>query len=97
MRFVSDRAAHLVRPSIGTRLRRTGGAAVAMAFAFQNFAWAVCADGTNFPAGGYVIGTPPVQTAKNFNAPGFTEAASRPRGIRLGRYLHFGAIIAARS
>jgi hypothetical protein len=45
---------------------------VALVFAVQNVAWAVCADGTTFPAGGYKVGTAPVTTANNFDAQGFT-------------------------
>jgi hypothetical protein len=34
--------------------------ATAFTFLCQNFAWAVCADGSTFPAGGFVVGQPPV-------------------------------------
>ena len=33
--------------------------ATALTFLCQNFAWAVCADGTTFPPGGFVLGRPP--------------------------------------
>jgi hypothetical protein len=35
----------------GQRIRRVAAVAVASTFLTQNFAWAVCADGTTFPAG----------------------------------------------
>jgi hypothetical protein len=41
----------------------------------QNFAWAVCTDGSNLPAGGYVIGVPPVQHAANWSPNVFTGTA----------------------
>jgi hypothetical protein len=43
----------------GQRIRRVAAVAVASAFLTQNFAWAVCSDGTTFPAGnqGFVYST----------------------------------------
>jgi hypothetical protein len=35
----------------GQRIRRVAAVAVASTFLTQNFAWAVCSDGTTFPAG----------------------------------------------
>jgi hypothetical protein len=52
--------------------RRVVAAAIAFTFLFQNFAWAVCADGTTFPAGGFVGGQPP---AVNWSPGIFTGTA----------------------
>ena len=43
----------------GQRIRRVAAVAVASTFLTQNFAWAVCSDGTTFPAGnqGFVFST----------------------------------------
>jgi len=41
------------------RARRKLACATALTFLCQNFAWAVCADGTTFPPGGFVRGQPP--------------------------------------
>ena len=46
--------------------------ATALTFLCQNFAWAVCADGTTFPAGGFVAGQPP---AVNWSPNIFTSTA----------------------
>src|SRR5215831_3760345 len=45
----------------GRRLRRVTALAIASTFLTQNFAWAICSDGTSFPAGdqGFVNGTLP--------------------------------------
>ena len=53
-------------------LRKSVALAAVAALLNQNVAWAVCSDGTQFPAGGYVIGTPPVTTANNFSPFQFT-------------------------
>ena len=45
---------------------------LALTLVMQNFAWAVCTDGSNLPAGGYVIGVPPVQQASNWSPHVFT-------------------------
>ena len=45
---------------LGKRARRMVATATAFTFFCQNFAWAVCADGTTFPPGGFVAGHPPV-------------------------------------
>jgi hypothetical protein len=47
----------------GRRLRRVTAIAIASTFLTQNFAWAICSDGTTFPGGnqGFVFGT--LQTA----------------------------------
>src|SRR5215471_2828903 len=44
----------------GKRVRRVVATATAFTFLCQNFAWAVCADGSTLPAGGFVAGSPPV-------------------------------------
>jgi hypothetical protein len=44
----------------GKRVRRAVAIATAFTFFCQNFAWAVCADGSTFPAGGFVAGQLPV-------------------------------------
>lgn len=58
--------------NISTRMRRVMAAATAFTFLCQNFAWAVCADGTTFPPGGYVNGQPP---AANWSPGVFTGTA----------------------
>jgi len=45
---------------LNRRARRVIAAASAITLVSQNFAWAVCADGTAFPPGGFVNGQPPV-------------------------------------
>src|SRR5215471_4450722 len=45
--------------NVSKRTRRMIATATAFTFLCQNFAWAVCADGTTFPALGYVNGQPP--------------------------------------
>src|SRR5215471_5606901 len=45
---------------LGKRARRIVATATAFTFLCQNFAWAVCVDGSTFPAGGFVSGQPPV-------------------------------------
>jgi hypothetical protein len=63
------------RHGAGKYLRQITALAVASTFLNQNFAWALCSDGTKFPAGGYVIGQAPVQDANNFSPFTFTGAA----------------------
>jgi hypothetical protein len=46
--------------NLNKRTRRVAATATALAFLCQNFAWAVCADGSTFPPGGFVAGQPPV-------------------------------------
>jgi hypothetical protein len=42
----------------------------------RNYAWAQCADGTQFPPGGYVVGLPPLQRgAGNWSPNVFTDTA----------------------
>jgi hypothetical protein len=58
--------------SLSKRARRMVATATALTFLCQNFAWAVCADGTTFPAGGFVAGQPP---AVNWSPNIFTSTA----------------------
>jgi hypothetical protein len=52
--------------------RRIVATAAALTFLCQNFAWAVCADGSTFPANGFVNGQPP---AANWSPGVFTGTA----------------------
>jgi len=45
--------------SLIKRARRVIATVIALTFLCQNFAWAVCADGTTFPPGGFIRGQPP--------------------------------------
>src|SRR5579871_1229581 len=45
---------------LNRRARRVMAVASAVTLFSQSFAWAVCADGTTFPVGGFVNGSPPV-------------------------------------
>jgi hypothetical protein len=60
--------------NLGKRGRRMVATATAFTFLCQNFAWAVCADGSTFPAGGFVVGQAPAvfdwSTTVFFNAAG---------------------------
>ncbi|HMA71441.1 MAG TPA: hypothetical protein VKP67_08140 [Xanthobacteraceae bacterium] len=58
--------------NVSTRARRIVAAATAFTFFCQNFAWAVCADGTTFPALGFVNSQPP---AANWSPGVFTGTA----------------------
>jgi len=58
--------------NLSKRLRRVGATATALTFLCQNFAWALCADGSTFPATGYVNGQPP---AANWSPGVFTGTA----------------------
>jgi hypothetical protein len=60
----------VARPSL--RWRRALLATTAALSLGQNAAWAVCLDGTNFPAGGYQIGVAPVAVAANWSPNVFT-------------------------
>jgi hypothetical protein len=46
--------------TLNRRARRVIAAASAITLVSQNFAWAICADGTNFPIGGFVNNQAPV-------------------------------------
>ncbi len=46
--------------NLNKRARRVVATATAFTFLCQNFVWALCADGSTFPAGGFVAGQPPV-------------------------------------
>jgi hypothetical protein len=52
--------------------RRVGIASVvaALTVGTQPVVWAICADGTTFPAGGYVVGQPPLPTGPDNWSPG---------------------------
>jgi hypothetical protein len=56
-------------------LRRITAVATASIFLGQNFAWAVCSDGSTLPAQGFVIGQPPVADANNWSPGVFTGTA----------------------
>jgi hypothetical protein len=56
----------------GRRVQRIVATATALTFFCQNFAWAVCADGTTFPPGGFVGTQPP---ATNWSPNIFTASA----------------------
>src|ERR1700761_777127 len=57
-------------------LKATVAMTAALTLMSQNFAWAVCADGTQFPPGGFVVGTSPqVLTASNWSPGVFTAPA----------------------
>ena len=43
--------------SLSNRARRVAAIVTAFTFLCQNFAWAVCADGSTFPPGGFTIGS----------------------------------------
>ena len=55
--------------------RRVFASTIALTVVMQNFAWAVCTDGSSLPAGGYTIGVAPVQHAANWSLNVFTAAA----------------------
>ena len=62
--------------SLRGRVRRAVALTVALTIPLlQLTAWASCSDGTLFPAGGYQIGIPPVQTASNWSPHVFTGTA----------------------
>src|SRR5262252_3816357 len=61
-----------VRRRIIERIRRVTALVIAATFLSQNFAWAVCADGTTLPAGGFVIGQAPAVNANNWSPGVFT-------------------------
>src|SRR5690242_2590268 len=57
------------------RVRAATATAIALTFGFQNFAWAVCSDGSTFPNGGYVVGQAPIVNPANFSPNIFTGTA----------------------
>jgi hypothetical protein len=71
-RISKPRSSKLVSSKLGRRIKRIIAIAAALTLLMQNFAWAVCADGTNLPPGGYVVGTPPVVNAANWSPNVFT-------------------------
>ena len=54
------------------RIRQVTALAVAVTFLGQNYAWAICSDGSTLPADGFVIGQPPVANANNWSPGVFT-------------------------
>jgi hypothetical protein len=58
--------------NLNKRTRRVLATATAFTFLCQNFAWAVCADGSTFPPGGFVAGQPPTS---NWSPNTFTATA----------------------
>ena len=68
--------AHSAAPlSIGRRARRALALTVALTLPLQNIAWAVCSNGTTFPAGGFVVGSAALPTASNWSPGVFTGTA----------------------
>src|SRR5215467_11422315 len=61
-----------MRNSTSKRFRQFTALAIALTFLNQNFAWAVCSDGSTLPAEGFVIGQPPVVNANNWSPDVFT-------------------------
>ena len=60
----------------GSRIRRTVALVATVTLLGQNFAWAVCSNGTTLPAGGFVVGRDPiVATAANWSPNIFTGTA----------------------
>src|SRR5215475_3656873 len=60
------------RNSTTKRLRQLAAVAFASTFLNQNFAWAVCSDGSTLPAEGFVIGQSQVPNADNWSPGVFT-------------------------
>jgi hypothetical protein len=64
------------RKKAGSSFRRTVALAATVTLLSQNFAWAVCSNGGNLPADGFVIGRDAiVSTAANFSPKVFTGTA----------------------
>jgi hypothetical protein len=61
--------------SIGRRARRALALTVALTLPLQNIAWAVCSNGTSFPAGGFVVGSAALPVAANWSPGVFTGTA----------------------
>src|SRR5579884_222645 len=57
------------------RLRKLVALVSAATMLNYNFAFALCADGTTFPSGGFVIGQPPVANPSNWSPGIFTGTA----------------------
>jgi hypothetical protein len=54
------------------KLKRILASTAALTLLMHDFAWAVCSDGNSLPAGGFVVGVPPVQSASNWSPNVFT-------------------------
>ena len=54
------------------RIKRVLACTAALTLLMHDFAWAVCSDGSNLPAGGFVVGVPPIQSAANWSPNVFT-------------------------
>lgn len=61
-----------MRRRIADRIRQVTALAIASTFLGQNYAWAICSDGSTLPAEGFVIGQPPVADANNWSPGVFT-------------------------
>jgi hypothetical protein len=64
---------YAINPKLIKKLAVAAALSAAAMFGFHSTAWAVCADGSTFPAGGYVVGTPPVLTLNNWTPNVFTN------------------------
>jgi hypothetical protein len=53
-------------------VKRVLALTAALTLLMHDFAWAVCADGSSLPAGGFVVGVPPIQSAANWSRNVFT-------------------------
>jgi hypothetical protein len=54
------------------RIKRVLASTAALTLLMHDFAWAVCSDGSTLPAGGFVVGVPPIQSAANWSPNVFT-------------------------
>src|ERR1700760_2786471 len=54
------------------RVNRVLASTAALTLLLHDFAWAICADGSSLPAGGFVVGVPPIQSASNWSPNVFT-------------------------
>jgi hypothetical protein len=61
-----------MRRRIADRIRQVTALAVATTFLSQNYAWAICSDGSTLPEEGFVIGQPPLVDADNWSPGVFT-------------------------
>ncbi len=53
-------------------MKRVLASTAALTLLMHDFAWATCSDGNNLPAGGFVVGVPPIQSAANWSPNVFT-------------------------
>jgi hypothetical protein len=54
------------------RINRVLASTAVLTLLMQDFAWAVCSDGSTLPAAGFVVGVPPIQSAANWSPNVFT-------------------------